>query len=260
MYGITRYYRSPKRYLMYLTINQILWFVQQWIHFYIYMTVFKEYDEYNLVMAIHKPLRAFTTLTTVLLTTYQLYYSPVIPQKSKPLVYSFVVLLHLSISGSEYFEWCYFTSFSDWTVCNSIYLENWRNIQYLWIVIMYVWNIIPTILMAFVIINASGLVEAKGISSFITSTIRILTQSHRIFVGLVIGQVLLMIFYFIWSNILIHHQFLGSDKAVLAFSISLSVFCALHIVMNLRLLECLPAIFKMASNSINNSLPKSTYV
>ncbi|KAI8892242.1 hypothetical protein BC833DRAFT_570305 [Globomyces pollinis-pini] len=101
--------------------------------------------------------------------------------------------------------------------------------------------------MAFVIINTTGLVQTTGIGSFIISAMRILTQSHRIFVGLVISQILLMAFYFIWSNILIYYQFLGSDKVVLSLSISLSVFCALHIVINLGLLECLPKIFKLAN-------------
>ncbi|KAI8892593.1 hypothetical protein BC833DRAFT_611246 [Globomyces pollinis-pini] len=258
LYGIIRYYQTPKRFLVYLTINQMLWFIQQWIEFYIYITVFEEYDDYNLVMAIYKPLWAFTTLSTVVLTTYQLYSSPFIPQKTKPFVYSFVVLLHLLVSGSDYFEWCYFTSYSDWTLCSSVYLENWRNAHYWWIVIMFVWNIIPTTLVAFVIINTTKVVQTKGFGSYVVSTIRILTQSHKLFVFILIGQVLLMVLYLVWSNILIYYQILGSDKAYLAFGTSMSLFCAFHIVMNLRLLQCLPTIFKMASNSNTESIPKST--
>ncbi|KAI8901761.1 hypothetical protein BC833DRAFT_74987 [Globomyces pollinis-pini] len=145
----------------------------------------------------------------------------------KATTYASLALLHFILAGSYYFGFCWQLNVDFCIDAES--LNGWLKLYPFWILIMFVWDIVPTFY-----------VGLKLHYSYIGSWRGSLKEIYYIdssFLILSIHQVILGIVYFLVSYIRTHTNYLGSDKSydsILGFE---SLILTAHTMLNILLLQ-----------------------
>ncbi|KAI8897462.1 hypothetical protein BC833DRAFT_658563 [Globomyces pollinis-pini] len=255
LFAVYQYVKVKKPFMVFWFMNQGYWMVLSILYLWNECKIYDQISEYNLHVAINNALYGLATLSSVSLTTYQLYSIKLafIPRWTVIPVCVLLVSLHILFSGAVYTGYCNVPSFYDNEFCNSDFRQSWRSLNYWWVLVMFLWNIIPTTIIVYYIVF--NMYDGERT---IRNIVKQICALDLVFPIAMCFQVVLMITFVVYSSQISNNDFMTNDKQHLAMNGGKQFIRALHFNLNFLLLTRIPVIFKEMDSSIKSGYT-STY-
>ncbi|KAI8897845.1 hypothetical protein BC833DRAFT_591992 [Globomyces pollinis-pini] len=244
VFGIIKYRQKPSTYFKILIVSQSLWLALSIENLIAINYVFSSKDAAILEAIAYSYLYGISTLSSVFLTTW-LFNSTGKSFMPKWMIYPITISLlicHAVFNGAVYFDFCRLSYVGQaLSFCSSSFYINWRSLYYYWIPIVFIWDVVPVMMLIWYTIY----LHFHKITNPWKRLLKI-WELDKLLIGMVVLQIWIAIFYFVYSDYLKFNQFMDGDKQANSLSRGRPLIRAIHFNLNIILLQRFHKFFKHA--------------
>jgi hypothetical protein len=145
-------------------------------------------------------------------------------------------LFHITFAGYQYF-----VPFIK--VGRGSFMESWDMISYWWIIIWFIWDMLPIFAILYRMVESTG-------AQTLLERVKVVFETDKIFIATVFAQVFNTVLYFVIVYLQDSTTILGSDFVFTAFACYKAVCISVHSVLNAYMIERMRSIMKSINKTI----------